>query len=182
MQRTLATAGGLLKDAIAQHSTADALANLVHLTRICNHEATVWEHNLAAVSAPGEVTDYRSFVVADLIRNMVYDRMLKGDTFFTAFRAVHQIPEILTAEVNDFIEQSILNVREGRVRLAYEHIAAANTLLNCVLAATVPIVNNLTTADYHQIRENLGMTSGSQSEGIHYHLFRPLVANRRGVL
>ncbi|MCI0664559.1 MAG: hypothetical protein L0220_26160 [Acidobacteria bacterium] len=165
---------GLLKNAIAQHSTSDAFANLIHLARICNHEATVWEHNLAAVSVPGEAVDYRSFVVADRIRDMVYDRALKGDTFFTAFRAVHQIPEILTAEVNNFIEQAICRIREGSVRWAYKFIAAANALLNCVLAAATPIVNNLTTVDYHQIRENLGMTSGSQSAGIHYHLFKDL--------
>jgi hypothetical protein len=36
------------------------------------------------------------------------------------------------------------------------------------------MVDNLTTHDYHQIRENLGLTSGSHSVGIRYHMFTHL--------
>ena len=35
-------------------------------------------------------------------------------------------------------------------------------------------MDNLATSDYHKIRENLGLTSGSHSVGLHFHLFRDL--------
>jgi hypothetical protein len=43
-----------------------------------------------------------------------------------------------------------------------------------MLAAVPPMADNLATSDYHQIRENLGLTSGSHSVGIRFHLFTDL--------
>jgi hypothetical protein len=104
----------------------------------------------------------------------VYDRVLEGDTFFTQFRGLHQIPEILCVEINDRIEGAILEIRAKRPHAAYEHLRCANVLSAGILVSLPPIIDNLVTSDYHNIRENLGLTSGSHSVNLHYHLFRDL--------
>ena len=148
--------------------------HLLHLARICNHETTIWERNLAEIFVPTVVPCYDEFVVSQGMRDAVYDRVLKGDTFFTQFRGLHQVPEILCAEINDRIERAIVDIRAQCPQQAYDHLRCANILATGVLAALLPMADNLATSDYHKIRENLGLTSGSHSVSLHYHLFRDL--------
>lgn len=147
---------------------------LIHLTRICNHESTVWERNLACVATPMVINSYKDFVASDIIHNAVYDRVLSGDTYFMQFRGLHQIPEILSREINDRIEAAILSIRSSNLKGAYEHLRTVNILTEGILATLPVIIDNLSTSDYHIIRENLGLTSGSHSVNLHYHLFRDL--------
>lgn len=170
-----ADAGDLPISATLADETLDSVAfNLLHLARICNHESTIWERNLAEVPAPAPVPSYAEFVVAQGMRDAVYERVLTGDTYFTQFRGLHQIPETLGEEINDQIEQAIRDVRSGRLPQAIERLSDVNTLAEGVLASLPAIVDNLATADYHQIRENLGLTSGSHSICLRYHLFSHL--------
>lgn len=150
--------------------------HFLHLTRICNYETILWEHNLGAVSIPTQVPLYEVFISANDIHRAVYDIVLKGDTFFTQFRGLHQIPEILGEEVNDHIEVAIHSIRSNRLQQAVEHLSLANLLCEGIFAALSPMVDNLVTSDYHQIRENLGLTSGSHSLCLSYHMFRELYA------
>jgi hypothetical protein len=62
----------------------------------------------------------------------------------------------------------------ARPNVAYEHLRSANILSAGILASLPPMTENLVTSDYHRIRENLGLTSGSHSVNLHYHLFRDL--------
>jgi tryptophan 2,3-dioxygenase len=163
-----------LADLIGQQSLDDNKMHFLHLIRLCNHEATIWERNLSSVFVSAVVPCYEEFVVTQSMYQAVYDTMLEGDTYYTQFRGLHQIPEILTAEINDHIEMAIVNMRAKDLRRAYEHLRCLNILAEGVLAAQPPIADNLATADYHNIRENLGLTSGSHSVNIHYHLFRDL--------
>lgn len=163
-----------IQQLIAEQSLDNEQLLLLHLARLCNHETTIWEHNLGSVKVLVEIPDYETFVASRYIYNAVYDTMLEGDTYYTQFRGLHQIPEILCAEINDHIEKAILHIRGAALPQAYEHLRQVNILAEGILAALVPIVDYLTTADYHKIRENLGLTSGSHSVGIHYHLFRDL--------
>src|SRR5262249_26992051 len=94
----------LLTDTITHKSLDDNFAKLIQIIRLCNHETTIWEHNLSIVTVPEMVEEYKEFIRASYIRDMVYDRKLQGDTYFTQFRGLHQIPEILTSEINDYIE------------------------------------------------------------------------------
>ena len=96
---------------VAGQSLESAAFNLIHLARICNQQSTVWESNLAAVDVSSAVPSYDSFVVAGGMREAVYERVLTGDTYFTQFRGLHQIPEILGEEVNDRLEQAIRALR-----------------------------------------------------------------------
>jgi len=163
-----------LEEAISHKSLDDNLTRFIQQVRICNHATTIWEHNLALIYIPAKDTTYLDFVVPDKINEMVYDRELTGDTYFMQFRAFHQIPEILTYEINNLIEHAILRIREQDIQTAVECLTVVNTLSPGVVGSIMPIADNLTTSDYHHIRENLGITSGSHSENIHYHLFQDL--------
>jgi tryptophan 2,3-dioxygenase len=156
---------------LAHRSLDDVELALLHVARICNHESTIWEHNLSDVRVPSPVRSYADFVVAGRMREAVYDRVLKGDTYFTQFRGLHQIPETLGEEVNDQAEQAIRDVRAHALRSAFDHLRCANILTEGMLAAVAPMADNLATADYHEIRENLGLTSGSHSVCLRFHLF-----------
>ncbi len=161
-------------DVIAHESLDSNRLKIVHLSRVSNHEASIWERNLAEIFVPAFVPGYQEFVVAQGMREAVYDRVLKGDVYFTQFRGLHQVPEILCFEVNDHIETAILDVRAGRLQQAHEHLSRVNILMEAIVSSLPPMADNLVTSDYHQIRENLGLTSGSHSVSLHYHLFRDL--------
>jgi hypothetical protein len=163
-----------LEKLLAEDSLDCNELRLLHLARLCNHQTTVWESNLAEVRVPIAVPSYEDFVVAPVMREAVYDRVLEGDTFFTQFRGLHQIPEILCAEINDHLEQATVAIDAARPNAAYEHLRSANILSAGILASLPPMTENLVTSDYHRIRENLGLTSGSHSVNLHYHLFRDL--------
>jgi len=155
---------------LADRSLEDMACNFLHLTRISNHESTIWESNLASVRAPSTTSSYEEFVLSESMRDTVYERVLKGDTFFTQFRGLHQIPEILGHEVADRLEESIRSLRRAQLHVAADHLRCANILMEGVLAAVPPMADSLTTTDYHQIRENLGLTSGSHSVTLRYHV------------
>ena len=129
---------------------------------------------LLLVRVPSPVESYAEFVVANRMRDAVYDRVLTGDTYFTQFRGLHQIPETLGEEVNDRIEEAIRDIRARSLRSAFEHLRCANLLTDGMLAAIAPMADNLATADYHEIRENLGLTSGSHSVCLRFHMFSDL--------
>ncbi|GAC1364210.1 MAG: hypothetical protein NVSMB44_23130 [Ktedonobacteraceae bacterium] len=163
-----------LSDLISHQSLDDNQMLCVHLLRLCNHETTIWEHNLRSIFVSATIPDYEHFVVTQSMYKAVYNTMLEGDTYYTQFRGLHQIPEILTAEINDHIETAIIHIRANALHHSYEHLRYLNILSEGVLVTLPPIANNLATVDYHNIRENLGLTSGSHSVNIHYHLFKDL--------
>ena len=160
--------------ALAEESLDSVAFKLVHLARVCNHESTVWERNLSEVRVPAPVESYEKFVVTDEIRHAVYERELKGDTYFTQFRGLHQVPETLGEEVNDNLEQAIRDIRGSRLSEAADRLRAVNILVEGMLASLPPMADNLATSDYHQIRENLGLTSGSHSVCLRFHRFTHL--------
>ena len=90
-----------LEDAIADCSIDDPLLHLIHVARFCNHLAQIWDRNLAAVALPEPVAAYAEFTATEHIRSAVHSIALDGDTFFMQFRAVHQVPELLSEQAND---------------------------------------------------------------------------------
>ncbi|MGH9628554.1 MAG: hypothetical protein ACRD7E_09495 [Bryobacteraceae bacterium] len=159
---------------VGNESLDSADFTLLHALRISNHASTIWERNLAEVHIPASVPSYDEFVVAHGMKDAVYERVLTGDTYFTQFRGLHQVPEILGEEINDRIEQAIREIRYDRLQSALEHLACVDVLSEGVLASLPPMVDNLATSDYHQIRENLGLTSGSHSVCLRFHMFTHL--------
>jgi tryptophan 2,3-dioxygenase len=139
------------------------------------HEIKLWESVLGKVHIPFiENFQYSKFVGFSFLREAVFGLKIEGETIFTQFRSLHQIPEILVSEINDHVEKSILHLRENNYLDSTKCLSISNALMEIVNNCLLPIIENLSTKEYHDIRENLGMTSGSQSENIHFHLFRDL--------
>jgi hypothetical protein len=160
--------------ALAERSFGSIDYQLVHLAKVCNHESTIWEQRLREVPVPVPVASYREFVVSAKVRDAVYDRVLTGDTFFTQFRGLHQIPETLGEEANDRLEGAIRALRSDDLNKALEDMVCVSRLADVIAAAVPPMADNLAAADYYEIRENLGLTSGSHSVCLRFHMFTHL--------
>jgi hypothetical protein len=167
---------------LAAESLGSAEFNLLHLARICSHESTIWEEHLAALPVCAWEGTYADFIAAPVLRDAVYDRQLRGDTFFMQFRGLHQIPETLGEEVNDHVAAGIADIRRRSLHAAVEHLCAANALTAAIESCLPPMVDSLATSDYHQIRENLGLTSGSHSVCLRYDMFTHLYAQLASAL
>ena len=126
------------------------------------------------MQVPAQVPSYEEFVASSVIHDAVYDRVLKGDTYFTQFRGLHQIPESLGEEVNDRLEKAIRSVREDRLRDAIDELRCVDILSAPIISSVPPMADSLATMDYHDIRENLGLTSGSHSVCLRFHMFTHL--------
>ncbi len=163
-----------VNEAIADTSVEVPLSRIIQLLKIYAHEVSYWKTSLSEIGVQQEITSYDAFVGSSYIREAVLGRKLKGDTFFTQFRGLHQVPEIITAELNDHIECAIRSIREESLKTAYLYLRSANILMSVLVGSIDPIAQNLTPSDYHQFRENLGVTSGSHSVTLHFHLFRDL--------
>ncbi|MFD8386741.1 hypothetical protein ACFV2X_51065 [Streptomyces sp. NPDC059679] len=163
-----------VRTTIAESSLESPGYGILHCARIANHDARVWSTNLskAAHPAPGVATDL--LLASEHLRHAVHEHHLAGDTYFTQFRALHQIPELLVREMNDRIEIATRSARQGGIATAVELLDGVAELYAVIEACLPPIVDNLSTHDYHQIRENLGLTSGSHSVGMRFHLFTDL--------
>jgi hypothetical protein len=163
-----------LTGVLDRRSTDSAEFRIVHLARIANHQSTIWERSLLATADPAPDIGHAELTASSTLREAVYEHQLTGDTYFTQFRALHQIPELLAAEINDRLEAAIRALRAGEREGALRHLSWANSLARPAAACLPPMIDNLATSDYHQIRENLGLTSGSHSVGIRYHMFTDL--------
>ena len=147
---------------------------LLHLIRICNHETEIWDCNFDKICVPEVNLTFNEFVGSACVQEAVYDMVLNGDTYLMQFRGLHQISEILGEEINSRLEEVIQNLRQNYLQQAVEYMYSINILTEGILATLPPMIDNLSTVDYHQIRENLGQTSGSHSFCLHQRLFRDL--------
>ncbi|MGP3969701.1 hypothetical protein [Streptomyces sp. 6N223] len=163
-----------LHAAIGERSLEDPWFAVLHCARIANHDARVWSANLAGAAHPAPGVDPERILSSANLRHAVDEHQLSGHTYFTQFRALHQIPELLVREINDRIETAIRATRGGDIAAAVQTLDGATELFDPIEACLPPIVDNLSTHDYHQIRENLGLTSGSHSVSMRFHLFTDL--------
>ncbi|MEA2189526.1 MAG: hypothetical protein QOK16_4537 [Solirubrobacteraceae bacterium] len=162
-------------DTFARAPLGDPVFTILHAARIANHDSRTWSVNFERVIHPAPGTqDLKALLATHWLRNAVEEHRLSGDTYFTQFRALHQIPELLAREVNDSIEIAIHAIRCGDIDVALDALEGALCLADPIEACLPPIVDNLTTRDYHDIRENLGLTSGSHSVSLRFHLFTEL--------
>lgn len=151
----------------------DFLYKLSCLYRVTAYEIALFDNNLSKVQIPKN-TSYSNFIGLKYLNLAIREPHLKGDTFFTQFRCIHQIPEILTSELNSHLQIAISNILKKKNQEAHKKLCIANSLFSIAVEALFPIVNNLTHDDYHKIRRNLGLTSGSHSVNIHFTLFRDI--------
>jgi hypothetical protein len=161
-------------NALSAASWTDTEFSLIHLIRIGNHESEMWERNFLATAVPSWPDGYAEYVASSTLREAVFEHVLFGDTYFTQFRGLHQIPELLAAEIADTMEAAIIAIRRRDAASAASFLTWTNALTSPIEACLPAMIDNLTTHDYHEIRENLGLTSGSHSVGIRYHMFTHL--------
>ncbi|MFG6447794.1 hypothetical protein ACG0Z6_05985 [Roseateles sp. BYS180W] len=147
---------------------------LLDLNRASAHEAQRWEEELGALTLPSRHTDYDSFIGAALLHQAVQGAQLKQPTCYTEFVALHQIPELLSQEMNDHVEQAVRELRAERYTAATEHLQVAQALLPTLVESQQVMSLCLSASDYHVFRDNLGPASGMHSLAIRYHMFRDL--------
>ena len=101
-----------LEAVLGNHSLNTLDYRLCKLVLLGDHQAVVWEHQLAELWLNSSPTSRRSL----LLRTCCAGRLattLSGDTFYMQFRGLHQIPELLAMEVGDLVETAILAIRAG---------------------------------------------------------------------
>jgi hypothetical protein len=149
------------------------------LTHRLLHYVMLQRQGLEYFATGGAPAGYADLVCPEPLRAAVLERELGGRTVFGQFRAAHQIPEILVDAVNDHLEAAITAVRAHRLTAAAVTLGRTDRLLDAVVRSAELLADNLYTWEYHEIRENLGMTSGSHSTGLHFHLMRDLYPQLR---
>lgn len=163
-----------IRQTLASRSLDDNSFRLLHYARLSAQQSLIWEELLASVPLDLADRTYDEVVQPALIRAAVFERHLKGDTYFTQFRGLHQVNEILGGEANDHLAEAVRQLQAGQAPPTFEHLRIVNLLMPSMLVALDILAFSLSTSDYHQIRENLGLTSGSHSAALHYQLFRDL--------
>ncbi|MGH3831199.1 MAG: hypothetical protein ACRDRS_12255 [Pseudonocardiaceae bacterium] len=163
-----------LKRTISTKSNEDPTYAFLHGIRLAAHDSVKWESDLQRVPvAPGR-GPLRRAIRTDLIKEAVETAQLRHECFYGQFVALHQIPEILCAEVCDHIEAAIRSLRAGCSTIAVEHFQIVRALLDVVVLCQRVMVECLSTKDYHEFRENLGPASGMHSLTVRQHMFRDL--------
>ncbi|MDX3457938.1 hypothetical protein PV396_39330 [Streptomyces sp. ME02-8801-2C] len=153
---------------LADHSEASEWKQLV--LRYVMLQRVALEHSCVGGAPYG----YQEFVRPEVVRAAVRERQLPGETVFMQFRAAHQMPELLTRAVNDHIERAVAELEAGRTQTVPPLLLRAERLLGVVARMTDLLVDTMETAEYHRIRDALGLTSGSHSVGLHFELMRDL--------
>jgi tryptophan 2,3-dioxygenase len=102
----------------------------------------------------------------DVVYEAQFGYQLSGDTFFSQFRVLHQVPELLAREAL----RNIQILAKGS-RTSSEAVSSLISQLNLIGDAIAPLATCLSAAEYHKIRHYLGQTSGSDSETLRADLF-----------
>lgn len=162
-----------VRSTIATLSIDDDLYRLLHGIRICSHDATKWESDLSGVPLPleGELNEVLSTA---LLADVVAGTELDSSTLHGEFVALHQVPEILTAESNDHLELAVRDLRSRDLSRAASHLAVCHAVLGPMVGAQRIMAELLATGEYHGFRENLGPASGTHSLAIKQHMFKDL--------
>ncbi|MFD4633980.1 hypothetical protein ACFVYR_17335 [Streptomyces sp. NPDC058284] len=158
---------------IATRSIDDDLYRLLHGIRICSHDATKWESDLSGVPLPLE-GELNTLLATGLLADAVAATELHPGTMHGEFVALHQVPEILSAESNDHLELAVRDVRARTLSSAASHLALCNAVLGPMVEAQRVMAELLATGEYHGFRKNLGPASGTHSLAIKQHMFKDL--------
>ncbi|WP_445372040.1 hypothetical protein ACH518_04630 [Methylomonas sp. HW2-6] len=163
-----------LGDILSCQWVNEPLGRILHFLRLSAQDCRIWEHHCSSIRIPLTNIEYDEYVARPTLFDAVNRVSLNRDTFLEQFRAAHQIPELLIYEVNNLLEVAIKFLREHIWESSVLNLRLATTLLAETLPCLETINDCLQTTDYYAIRNNLGLTSGSHSVAIHYHLFRDL--------
>jgi len=151
---------------IMEEPTPGTAGFVVHQAKLAAHTTEIWEKLFLLHVLPSAAAPYSSWACSADLEAMVHDFELTTESYLLQFRGLHQIPEILAAEANAQLAVATEFITAGGYCQAYEPFESAVALTDGIVASLVPLIECMTTGDYHFIRENLGPTSGTYSRAL----------------
>ncbi len=156
------------------HATPDALAKLPY-GMLCNSDAGTIQHVkniyllqqmlLSRLNALKLEPNFETHWDAEIDRSRLLAAFnaytTKADSYFMQFRVLHQVPELLARAVRSRVDALCRPSRSMGPVL--EHLIRIRDLYRLVTESTQSMLTLMTPSEYHQIRRNLGVTSGSTS-------------------
>jgi len=159
----------LIKRAL-EHRLDSSETRILHCLRLIQYYAQTAKHKrrrLLTALIKVDPTYPQKLLDAEPLYGLLLDHPLSRDReSLNAFRGLHQIPEMLALTANKLIEKASQD----------PFLPTSLQLLNDILAVAIECVeamfSNLTARSYHEIRDYLGQTSGSQSTEMSKKLLR----------
>ncbi len=152
------------------------LYRTLHHTVLGNSLSDYWSRILASPSAQTESLSpdrhdrsaaYVEFVgTAHLKQAVTQLQVVDRDGYFTQFRGLHQIPEIMVDLGIKHIRQAMADIHDGHLAHAAYHLATTMPYFAIMRDAVLPMQRSLSTGAYQDFRPFLGETSGSHSENL----------------
>lgn len=155
-----------MKRAIPFGSLNDPLAFIMHnMKKIYQYNEIILDryNSFIRIHYNGKMAAH-SYLCFESLRRAFHNPRIKGDTYFSQFRLLHQIPELVGMYCIDIVDD---------LRVIQEHICFKKLtnllrrlidLLQIINCCSEPLLSYLIPSEYHKIRENLGKTSGSHSK------------------
>lgn len=142
--------------AIGHRYFMDGEASGAHNFKTVYHLMTM----LLSLDAPSPRVDLLSLDILDLA---VHSLDTKTPTYLMQFRLLHQIPEVLGAEVGNLMQTAKGLLARGSDEEALIYMRLTRELLVLIVDCLWPLVENMYPSEYYKIRKHLGVTSGSKS-------------------
>jgi hypothetical protein len=158
------------EDGVRTGGHSSSFATIVHRLKIFFRNVQTASEILQHVRLPSSVESYSSAIVSAALESAVRVLSIRGETYFTQFRLLHQIPELVGLDglaACDRLQAS----GAGNFRELIRDIAMLQEISELALLCLSPLVTNLFPASYYKIRNNLGITSGSHSVTLSKQLF-----------
>lgn len=157
----------LLTHVLALGGVENPILTILNSISLSDHALRVADRNLQSLSLPIQISSYEEFISVPLIARAFQEPELNGDTLLPQFKALHQIPELFGQEINQRLEKFIeLSRSEDFPQQTYEALKLLHSsfdLFNPLIQSIRVLAENMTYSQFRLFRENLGVTSGSES-------------------
>ncbi|MEM7474269.1 MAG: hypothetical protein AAF483_04695 [Planctomycetota bacterium] len=165
--------GGFVRSAIDHTTQFDPDSNIIHMLKVNCHSLRCIFASLSNVAIP---SGFRDKEYESLLQQLVSCPSAYVDTFLQQFCLLHQIPELLSRIVVDRVRDALQVDRRDKEIAAF---GIAERLIRIAQSCLRPLVNELLPLDYADIRQHLGVTSGSHSKVIASVLLQEVVEELR---
>jgi len=143
--------------AVGHGSILNGDAVVVHYYKLFRHQAAILQE--LPVPVPPE-----QLLSESILRLAVHALDTNRTSYLMQFRMLHQVPEILGAEISRVMTDCARHLQKGRLLEAERSVALVQPLLSCMVSCLRPLVELMLPSEYYRIRECLGVTSGSASK------------------
>lgn len=143
-------------NAIGHHPIHNGDASAVHYFKSSFHLLSL----IQAVNTPAPTSELLSEHLLDM---MVHSLDTPRPSYLMQFRLLHQVPEILGAEVRAMMTDALEFVSTGDEHSLLARLRIVQTLLTHMTNCLWPLLELMIPSEYYEIRRTLGVTSGSKS-------------------